>query len=169
MLKNKSILEIGIGLGNCAKEFIKHTNNYHCCDISQSALDKVKNYAKSTFLTHELKNAEPVDLAICHLVFVHCADDEVLRIINDVNLTENGQLMFQISCFAEDYTVNKRVHSDLIENGSHFFRNMELVKSIIDSSNKEVISITDAWDPGSYLDYDLRQSWHFVTLVNKKK
>jgi hypothetical protein len=46
---------------------------------------------------------------------------------------------------------------------------MELVKSIIDSSNKEVISITDAWDPGSYLDYDLRQSWHFVTLVNKKK
>jgi 2-polyprenyl-3-methyl-5-hydroxy-6-metoxy-1,4-benzoquinol methylase len=77
------ILDIGIGNGNLSRFLYNNGNIINCCDISKNALDNVKHFAK-TYLTNELEKIEPVDIAICNLVFQHCNDNEVQRILNDV-------------------------------------------------------------------------------------
>ena len=78
--KNKKILEIGVGTGSMSAVLPKYSSEIYCCDISQSALDNVKQYATQVFLTENLKEIPLVDLAFSHLVFQHCTDEEILRI-----------------------------------------------------------------------------------------
>jgi predicted TPR repeat methyltransferase len=119
-IKNKKLLEIGVGRGHCTESFNQFADELYCCDISDTALDKVKGHAKQTYQTQDISQASAVDLAISHLVFVHCTDDEMLRIINGVNLTENGQFMFQVSGL-KDGILNDQAKKTLVDDGSHFF------------------------------------------------
>ena len=107
---NKKVLEIGIGLGYFTKELFLLNNQVYACDISQNALNRVRDFSK-TYLTQELKIVEPVDLAICHLVFQHCDDTEIERIINDVNLTQDGVFTFQFAYLRDDDPPNEIVTS----------------------------------------------------------
>jgi len=164
-LKNKKVLEIGVGLGLCSKNFRQYTDELYCADISQTALDRVKDYARQTFLTGDINKSPAVDLAICHLVFVHCTDVEMTRIINDVNLTHDGVLSFQVSRLVDPIT-DEKLRARLIDNGSHFFRDFDVTKQIVESTNKEIISITDGKFPGAF-DPSLNQEWYFVQVRNK--
>lgn len=165
-LKQKKILEIGVGFGHCSREFQKHASEFYCADISQTALDRVRPFAAQTFLSPNLNQAPPVDLAICHLVMVHCTDAEVERIINNINLTANGVLMFQVSKLASPIT-NTQLREQLIDNGSHFFRDENTVKDIVDRTNKQIVSITDPITPGHY-HRDLNQQWFYVCVKNQE-
>lgn len=167
-LKNKKILEIGVGLGSCSKEFKNYTDTLYCADISQTALDRVSGVATAGFLTGNLSQAPAVDLAFSHLVFVHCTDQEVERIINDVNLTDDGIFTFQVSGLKDDI-ITERVKAQLIDNGSHFFRGVAVTESIIAKTNKEVISITKPVYGGDYFGNWLQHEWYYVQVKNKGK
>lgn len=158
---NKKVLEIGIGLGHFTKELFLLKNEVFASDISQQALNRVKDFSK-TYLTNDLKNIEPVDLTICHLVFQHCNDSEIERIINDVNLTENGVFSFQFAFIRDNEVPNEKVMG-FINKGTHHFRTIDKIKDIVDSSNKKIIWVSE---PIHWNDTE-NFSWYMVKLQNK--
>lgn len=165
-LIDKKILEIGVGTGSSINHMSSIASELYACDISQIGLDKIKDKVKQTFLTTELSQCPPVDIAIAHLVFVHCNDDEVLRILNDINLTETGAAYVQFSILEKE--PNHKVKKYLIDDGSHHFRTLDEIKALIEQSNKQIRHIEPPHNPGSYMDYDLPQLWYYLVLENKK-
>ena len=120
--------------------------------------------AKEVYQTTNISQAPTVDLAISHLVFVHCTDDEMLRIINGVNLTENGRFMFQVSGL-KNGILTDQAKTTLVDDGSHFFRSIEETKNIISQSNKEFVSIIGPNDilHAGWFDHE----WYYITVQNK--
>lgn len=164
-ITGKRVLEIGIGKATCSPGLASLANELYCCDISEKALSKVKDIACQTYLTTDIIQAPAVDLAISHLVLLHCTDDEMLRIINAVNLTEFGRFIFQISGL-KDNVLTEQVQQELVNDGSHFFRSVERTKDIIARSNKQLVSVTDPV-PGVHFANWLDHEWYYVTVQNK--
>ena len=163
-IQDKKLLEIGTGRGFCSREFSKYSSELYCCDISDDALNKVKNFAKQTYRTANITQAPLVDLAVAHLVFVHCTDDEMLRIINGVNLTTDGQFMFQCSGLKNGILTDK-IKEKFVDDGSHFFRSVEETKEIIARSNKEFVSMIG---PNDILHEGwFEHEWYYITVQNK--
>ena len=163
-IQGKKVLEIGVGRGHCTESFKEFAGELYCCDISEGALDKVRSMAKEVYQTTNISQAPTVDLAISHLVFVHCTGDEMLRIINGVNLTENGRFMFQVSGL-KDGILTTQAKEKLVDDGSHFFRSVEETKEIIARSNKEFVSMIGPNDilHEGWFDHQ----WYYVTVQNK--
>jgi len=163
-IKDKKVLEVGTGRGFCSREFSKYSSELHCCDISDSALEKVKIFAKQTYQTADIAQSPAVDLAIAHLVFVHCTDEEMLRIINGVTLADGGRFMFQVSG-VKDGILTTQAKEKLVDDGSHFFRSVEETKEIIVRSNKEFVSMIGPNDilHEGWFDHQ----WYYVTVQNK--
>jgi predicted TPR repeat methyltransferase len=163
-IKDKKVLEVGTGRGFCSQEFSKHSSELYCCDISESALEKVKTFAKQTYQTVDITQTPSVDLAIAHLVFVHCTNDEMLRLINGVNLSENGQFMFQVSGLING-VLTDQAKEKLVDDGSHFFRSVDETKDIIARSNKQFVSIIGPNDINHAGWFN--HQWYYVTVKNK--
>jgi hypothetical protein len=144
-LKNKKILEVGVGEGNLILELKEYSEQIICCDISESALEKVKPYALKTYLSPELNKIEPVDFALCHLVFQHCTNEEIERIIKDVNLNVDGVFSFQFAFLRKNDPPNKMVRN-LIKSGSHHFRNLDEVEEMVSRSNKQIVSVSKPFE-----------------------
>ena len=163
-IQGKKVLEIGVGRGHCTESFKEFAGELYCCDISEGALDKVRSMAKEVYQTADISQAPQVDLAISHLVFVHCTDNEMLRIINDINLTEGGRFMFQVSGL-KDSILTDQAKTTLVDDGSHFFRSIEETKDIINRSNKEFVSIVGPNDilHAGWFDHE----WYYITVQNK--
>ena len=163
-IQGKKVLEIGVGRGHCTESFKEFAGELYCCDISEGALDKVRSMAKEVYQTADISQAPTVDLAISHLVFVHCTDNEMLRIINDINLTEGGRFMFQVSGL-KDSILTDQAKTTLVDDGSHFFRSIEETKDIINRSNKEFVSIVGPNDilHAGWFDHE----WYYITVQNK--
>jgi SAM-dependent methyltransferase len=155
--RDRTVLEIGIGTGRMSREIKNLGCILYCCDISDKALDRVKDIADQTFLTEDIKDVPPVDIAICHLVFQHCDNNEIFRILNDVNLTAQGTLSFEFPSYGlyqQDEAFRK-----LVEDGSHFFRDVLTMQRIVAASNKEVTSVfTLKWRD----DHDLTSNFFKV-------
>lgn len=159
--KGKEVLEIGVGLGTCTKALSFLADKLYCCDISRTALANVSKYTIATYLTADLKNIPPVDIALCHLVFQHCSDDEIVRIINEVNLKNNGILAFQYASIVDN--ILSDTYLELTGKGTHFFRSKEEIEHLISLTNKELIRFEDS----KWWRKDKNQ-WDFVKLKNKK-
>ena len=88
----------------------------------------------------------------------------MLRIINGVNLTENGRFMFQVSGL-KDGILTTQAKEKLVDDGSHFFRSIEETKEIIARSNKEFVSMIGPNDilHEGWFDHQ----WYYVTVQNK--
>lgn len=160
-VSNMKVLEIGIGLGTMTEQLHLENNEVFACDISIEALKKVEKFAK-IYSTDQLDLIEPVDLAISQLVFQHCDDDEVERIINSVNLKKNGIFSFQFAWIREDDPPNSTV-SDFIKNKTHHFRDLNKVKSMVEKSNKQICFISEPlhfYQPENF-------SWYIVKVCNK--
>lgn len=115
-----------------------------------------------TYHTTDLKSIPPVDFAICHLVFQHCTDLEIKRIIDQVNLTDEGIFSFQFAALKDNIITDSIQES--INNGSHFFRSVETVKDLIGSTNKEIFYISEPkWWGGKN-----KHEWYFIKVRNKK-
>jgi len=158
---SKKILEIGVGLGTLSEQLADFTNRLICCDISDEALKNVHHTVYKKYLTTNLKNIEPVDTAICHLVFQHCDDDEVFRIIKEVNLTEDGVFTFQFAYLRENEKPSNKV-VELIENGSHHFRSLNVIEDMVNKSNKKIIWVSQPYDFFKELNF----SWLVVKIKN---
>ena len=158
-INNKKILDIGIGSGNLIR-YLYSRNIVFSCDISQNALNNVKDFSK-TYLTHELNSIEPVDIAICNLVFQHCDDTEVQRILNDVQLNDSGFFTFQFAFLRENEEPNDNVKR-LINLGTHHFRSLEKIKDMVINANKKIVYISN---PIHYYN-DENFSWYIVKISN---
>lgn len=166
-LLGKRVMEIGIGMGNAVSEMSKIAWKTYAVDISDLALERIKNNVDQTYQTNNLKYAPECDIIICHLVFLHCDDDEVTRIINDIPLSENGKLYFHFSGL-KDNVITEKVQTLLIDNGTHFFRDYEEMKKIIQNTNKELTYITQPYYGGEYYGNWLHHEWYFGIIENKK-
>jgi cyclopropane fatty-acyl-phospholipid synthase-like methyltransferase len=159
-ISGKTILDIGIGVGNLCRYLHSKRNKMNACDISHSALDKVKSFA-NTYHTSELNRVEPVDLAISNLVFQHCNDAEIARIIKDINLKDDGIFSFQFAFLREDEIPNDNVKR-LISNGTHHFRDINTIIKIVNTANKKIVDISK---PIHYYGSE-NFSWHIVKISN---
>lgn len=164
-LRDKKILEIGVGLGRASRELAKVAGEFYCADISQTALDKLEDCTPHRFLTQDLKNITPADVVICHLVTVHCTDDEVVRMINDVRLSAAGKMLVQFSGPSDDGEISDRARATFVEDGSHHFRKRQQIQDLVSKTNKQIDQMLsprrvnhDGW-----FDHD----WHPVIIVNK--
>lgn len=162
-IRDKKILEIGVGLGNLSKELVNYTDELICCDISENALSNVSDKVTKKYLTTELKNIEPVDLALCHLVFQHCTDEEIERIINDVVLSDEGVFTLQFAYLRDNEPPNQNV-MNLINLGSHHFRGLKHIQEMVDKAGKQIIWVSESYD----FQYPENFSWLVVKIKNKK-
>jgi len=157
-LAGKTVLDIGIGAGYLSNYLNECKSNVISCDISKEALKNVESFAK-TFHTSELKNIPPVDLAISNLVFQHCNDDEVARIIKEVNLKKNGIFSFQFAYLRPNEPPNELTQK-LIDGGTHHFRTLKQIIDMVNRGNKKLVEISDSkhfYSPENF-------SWKFVKI-----
>jgi SAM-dependent methyltransferase len=159
-LRDKTVLEIGVGMGYASAQISQLCASLYCADISAKALRRVSLIAKDCYQTMDIKSAPPVDLALCHLVLVHCDDDEFVRIINDVNLLPNGRLIVQISGPGPG-GLPERVNTEWPP-GSHFFRSADQINDLVGRTNKKIVTqlpsrgiLHGDWFP---------HVWHVVSL-----
>jgi 2-polyprenyl-3-methyl-5-hydroxy-6-metoxy-1,4-benzoquinol methylase len=159
--KNLRILDIGIGQGHIVRYLVGLGNDVACCDISLTALNGVKDIAK-TYHTRDINSIPPVDLCICNLVFQHCTDDECMRIINGVKLSDTGRFTFQFA-FLRDGEEPTQVVKTNIENKTHYFRSKEDMLKIVSMTNKKVVDI----HPDIHHHGDENFSWSIMVVSNK--
>jgi hypothetical protein len=159
-ISDKLILDLGIGLGYLTK-YLSKNNKVISVDISNIILEKVKEFAYKTYNTSELLKIEPVDLAICNLVFQHCDDEEVERIIREIQLKEDGIFSFQFAFLRENEEPNDIV-KQLIKNKTHYFRSLEKIKEFINKCGKKIVNISE---PIHWYEKE-NFSWLFVKISN---
>ena len=159
---NKLILDIGVGQG----DFIKNLSQYNTmigADVSENALNVVKSYCKNIYFSEKLDEIESVDLAICHLVMQHNHEYEVARIIDDVNIKDDGMFSFQFASLNVDKVYPTRLIMNEINNSMLYFYSLKKMTSIIDSTNKKIVNtIGPIWfgDPYNF-------EWFIFQVVNK--
>ena len=158
-VSNLKVLDIGIGFGYLSRHFYNNHNKVFSCDISTIALDSVKEIA-TTYQTKDLSRIEPIDLAVCHLVFQHCNDDEIERIIREINLAPNGIFSFQFAFLREGEPPNATVKR-LQQIGTHHFRSLETIKGMVERCGKKIVSISE---PLNYYEPE-NFSWYFVKIT----
>ena len=164
-LKNKKFLEIGVGLATATEPLSRVVGTMYCADISERALAKAKPYAAGTWNTQEIHLIPEVDMALCHLVLVHCDDAECVRILRSINLTTGGKIYCQFSCLKTPDALEHASHKvkpDLVHSGMHFFRTEDQINDILSQAGLHTVRETQA-DPGSYHGWN-GQYWKFYQL-----
>jgi Rps23 Pro-64 3,4-dihydroxylase Tpa1-like proline 4-hydroxylase/SAM-dependent methyltransferase len=159
-ISDKLILDLGIGLGYLT-EYLSKNNKVISVDISDVALEKVKEFAYKTYNSSELSKIEPVDLAICNLVFQHCDDEEIERIIREIQLKDDGIFSFQFAFLRENEEPNDFV-KELIKNKTHYFRSLEKIKEFVNKCGKKIVSISEP----IHWRHTENFSWLFVKISN---
>lgn len=138
----QSILEIGVGTGRSIGRLAQN-NKVFAVDIAESALEKVKDYA-TTIQIHTGEWPENIiDIALCHLVFQHCDDNDFRWLIRNTikSLTDEGYFTFQ-SADAEYGNLNENYRRYVAE-GHMYFRSKKRVKEVVEEVGGKVISISD--------------------------
>lgn len=159
---DKLILDIGVGQGDFIK-ILSQNNTMIGADVSENALKVVEPFCKETYFSKNLNKIERVDLAICHLVIQHNHEYEVARIINDINLKDDGVFSFQFASLNIYKSVPTRVLMSEINNSMLYFYSLEKMKSIVDSTNKRVVkTIGPIWFGGKY-----NFEWFIFQVINK--
>lgn len=169
-LKSRKVLEIGVGVGVITKELRQLADKLYCSDISAVALKNASQYADDTFLSQDIGQAPAVDVAICHLVLVHCDDAEVRRILSSINLTPGGKIYCQFSCLKTPDAVDTAppaVKKSLTELGPHYFRAHSDIEKMIQDSGLSVSRVKEI-DPGGYMGWN-GQFWKLCVLERKQK
>lgn len=164
-LENKKFLEIGIGLATVTRSLSKAVSELYCADISAQALERAKPHAKGVWLSPEIDQIPAVDMALCHLVLVHCDDAECERILRSINLAPGGKIYCQFSCLTHPKALDDAspdVKKDLVDSGMHFFRSEDEIENIIDRAGLQIVDSTKR-NPGSYRGWN-GQYWKFYQL-----
>ena len=163
IITNQKVLEIGIGYGKTVREFKACDNTVYACDISELAINRVKNDCDGVFLTENLSDIDPVDLAICHLTLQHNTEQEVHRIIDQVNLTENGVASFQFASLNPTKTVLSELIINDINRSMLYFYSPQKFTSIVDTTDKEIIKFIGPYWFGPPFSFE----WYICKIKNR--
>ncbi len=159
----KDILVIGVGWGQAVKELVNIGNVVYVTDVSKTLIDIAKDYgAKDGVLSNDISKLPPVDLALCHLVLQHNIEEEIFRLINDVNLKETGIGSYQYSTLENDCVLTKQMIKDF-NNGEQFFYSVERMDKIIAKTNKKKIASVAPVKYRTIYSFD----WNFLRFSNK--
>jgi len=154
--ENMTVLDIGVGTGDFTNWCAARGNQMIACDISETALNKVKATAE-TYLVEDLSKAPPADMAICHLVFQHCSDEMVLHILKSVQLKPSGIFSFQFACLLNP--VVTPLLQTYIDEGKLVFRGQDAIYKLIEQAGPRQLLMSGVsaynWKGNSI-------GWHFV-------
>jgi SAM-dependent methyltransferase len=135
-LAGLSVLDIGVGTGRMSDRLRGLGCEVTSVDIAPEAL--ARSSAQKKLLTWNLREAKPVDVAIIHLVFQHCEDDEVLRLLRESPLAFDGYISAQWGIrvgAAEDQERKLILRSEA-----------EAVSLIAESGMRAIMSKSTDWD-----------------------
>ena len=81
-----SVLEVGVGLGYVTKGLYENKLIVSALDISEVALERIKNYCEATYLLDELEKlpSDYFDLIICNNVVQHVRTDLLIEELNNL-------------------------------------------------------------------------------------
>lgn len=160
----QTVLNIGVGLGNCTRSLAEAGCVVHVLDISQKALDKVKGVVKACWLPATFREvpAGTFDLAISNLVTQHMRDDDlVLQIQGVVNALKPGGIFAMQFAFAWDSEQNDLANpSDTLVKGGGVCRTLGRMVQLVQGAGGVVV-----WAEriGMYPDY--RSGWYALHIV----
>jgi 2-polyprenyl-3-methyl-5-hydroxy-6-metoxy-1,4-benzoquinol methylase len=101
VLSNSIVLNIGVGLGQDTRELVNKGCIVHALDISETALERVRNFVKCVWLADQLPQlpSKTYDLAISHLVSQHMSNRDLLEQMIHVvrSLKERGIFAMQFA------------------------------------------------------------------------
>jgi len=164
--RHKVCLEIGVGKGFITRSLSTLCQDLYCCDISDTALTNVKDFATQTWLSRDIDQVPPVDIVLCHLVFVHCDDDECRRILRSIQLNPQARIFCQFSCFSDPNIGSSQATAtvqQLLDVGvKHFFRTPDDIQQLLKSVGLTVINEKKC-HPGDYHGWT-QQFWQFYEL-----
>lgn len=131
----KVFLDIGVGCGAMARLMLDAGNTVHCLDITEAARAKVPEDASFSL---DVQTVGPVDLAVAHTVFQHCPAEEVLWLLGNVELNDDGVLAFQTMWMPSGTDAH------------NFSRTDERYEAMIEETGRELLrKIRVRWDlPG---------------------
>jgi SAM-dependent methyltransferase len=99
------VLNVGVGRGYCTRELAKRKSIVHVLDISESALEKVKDVAAGIWRPSTLGvlPADTFDLAISNLVAQHMRDNDLEEQIRRIvpALKQKGVFALQFACMLD--------------------------------------------------------------------
>ncbi|MHA2084453.1 MAG: class I SAM-dependent methyltransferase [Candidatus Thorarchaeota archaeon] len=140
-----TVLEVGIGYGKSIQH-LASKNRVIAVDIAESALERVRPFAYQSVLTPDLKRVKrnSVDWALSHLVFQHCTDSMLRKILSGVlrALKPQGFFSFQFADIPPGNIAFSPEHQRLVDLDMLQFRSSERVENIVEKCGGRVISIS---------------------------
>jgi SAM-dependent methyltransferase len=159
------ILNIGVGLGQCTRGLAELGAKVSVLDISQTAIDRVKDVIEEGFLSQDLGHLpeSTYDVVISHLVTQHILDQELESQIHHVmrSLKPSGLFAMQ---FAFLWMQNQPTMNNTPEEAKvgGVCRTLRRMAELAESGDG---SITWAQVLGSWPEY--RSGWFGVHIVKK--
>lgn len=98
-IKNKTVLEIGVGTGDATKAMSKIVKDLDALDISPVAIDKVSKCISNGYLSAIDLNSDKYDAVISNLVAQHMSTEDLKIQLKDVirSLKDDGVFYLQFS------------------------------------------------------------------------
>jgi len=164
--QDKVCLEIGVGKGFVTRTLAKLAQQLHCCDITPTAFDRLKDLPAQFWATSQLTQIPPAHAVLCHLVLIHCDDSECVRILKSTNLLPDGRIFCQLASFKDskvgisDATPHTQNILDL--GVKHFFRDVEEIRDLVSRAGLKIHNIRQV-DPGSFHGWK-GQFWQLLEL-----
>lgn len=140
------VLEIGVGLGYVTKGFYDNGYIISGLDVSETALNNVKNFCEKTYLLNELEElpSNYFDIIICHNVIQHVPTDIVKNEFKHIlrALKETG--VFAVEFVSSDNDIDRGINptQNEIQSGS-LTRPPKCVENMIILVNGECKMVVD--------------------------
>lgn len=171
LFKGMNVLEVGVGLGLCAKGFYERGCKVFALDICEEAFHRIRDYIVGSYL-HEKVEELPeafVDLAVSHLVTQHMSESDILRqfpaVIKSLKPSGIFRVQFAGSDIAEENNIKETIVGMPADNkvsmlGGRMVRTPEYAEAIVNSCGGKVTRKSDTRHFPQYKSY-----WYWMEVV----
>ena len=166
ILKRTKVLEIGVGQGSDIRKINEAGSNVYALDISQQAIDKVKDIIKGSWLAENIDTLPSnfFDVVISHLVTQHMSNEDFKKQLKAVLRSLNSKGVFALQ-FADridgipDKEYNESVY---FQKTGSVCRNFKMMERLIDEAGGKII-----WSDGPINFPKNNSRWFYLNIVNK--
>ena len=161
---SKTILNIGVGLGYDTKELYDRKVNVQALDISEIALERVKNYIVAGYLSTQLGDipSGKFDLAISYLVVQHINEKDLLEQMSVIirSLKPDGIFAMQFAT-GTDKGYKKRENLDAQMRGGVCWT-LEEMKQLVERANGKIV-----WASNPKFWYKYKCKWYAIHIKRR--